>query len=1796
MPPKSNLKEKLKDALKKKTEARAGKKTNSQIKEEAKVEQTEDIAFSVVIIGRNESKTLPRLIKSMGDFIEDGGEVIYMDTGSEDDTPKIARDLGCKVHEVGTIFQIVVDEKLANELNDKFIVKGEERIFKAGRVFNFGKARQKVHEYASHNMCLSFDCADVLLNFDYRHLDQKVKEGYTNYDYIMYNGANIDTASRFGIRRFYDRRISDWRGITHEVLYNNATDKTPPIKWYDIPEEIMSLQHIKNTATKRAYPTGMALSLIQDPKNSRWHYYLARELYYGGLWKSALKMLTHYVTIKDAWYEEVSEAHNIMGECCEKLKDYDQAIIHYLRAFEISPNKRSPLIHLGFLHDLMAIEEKDNTKKTEHYRHAFAYGMASLSVKRGLTSFGEDEENFSYKPYQIMYRACSNLGDKYKEAGKAYFKKAFDLSNGVGFIAQHAESWGYDQYGNELEPAESKEENKQDIITEEKEDENKDETENEENEEYVESSLLKINSLDEKPTKGYLIISPQAGFGNRIRALSAGIIAAKQTGRMPLHCWIGKSPSQFSNQEAHLSDTDKSKFTDYFHSTIQEVSPDSFPFIDTVLTEWMPGEYWYAFQNSGQKLWNCTNLIKTGTDLSILKNESLLDKEAILLETTLVTKVDSINDQLRSLVYRQYFGINIKYQLLLDQIPETQIGLSIRRGNHNSYFLEANQDPTEILKWTLSLIKTYNVETIAIFSEDHVFRNSFMLDLEKELKQIDREIRFTVINTKGPASNTSHGRGLTRPSQSSPQGEFGVGLKQWEIAYLEFLTLAIKCQKIYGTPKSSFAEEAGLFRGKFHYRTILSPLEDSVKLNPAPQITEQKESEKYLILSPTSDTSNREAMLAAGILLAKQTGRIPYHFWVPFPHRTSHYRESNESSFDNYYIDNPKFPQFKGDTVDLILSEWSQGEFWFDSQNRASCLLKGTFMRMGHNMSMIVSPIVRNATYVVIENSIEIKLPPEHGGCTSEEEYKKEIEKIKKEYLIPKTKVPQIDLSSEYGKKIAILIPTTSNKRSWNTVSESSLFTVFLASFIKTCCPQYEYILYLGCDADDRLFSPDFKCPETIAKFSIKKTLFDNTKFPKGHVTRMWNHLFKQAYDDGCDYFYQCGDDISFKTQGWISACISILKSRNLIGVTSPIDENNLRLLTQSFVSRRHMEIFGYYFPDEIINWCCDTWIQKVYEPDYATIISTHICNNEGGDPRYDIVGADQEYLKCVSRDKIKLDQYLQYLDQNLNKDFYNSRLKKIISFSVYGQHPIYTYGAIENVLYAQKFYPGWICRFYYNDTVPLKIIEALKKFTNVELVKIDDHCGTVNMTWRFRPAYETDVDIMIVRDTDSRLNERDAESVKEWLRSNKNFHIIRDHPEHSIQILGGAHGCRNKVLLPLKNQFDNFIFENKNSIDQYFLCQIVYPYIKNLNTIFSHDEHFNFEVDRHSFPKTNHNGFIGEVIEDISKACEYLGEPVITIKHEGNHLRRDVSEKKEEIKEVIKEEIKEVIKEIKVNPFDEIINFSLTKYKEMPIPILKSYPLVTIAILCKDKAHILKHYLRCIYNLVYPKNRIHLYIRTNDNNDKTAEILEAWIAKVKTEYLEIAFDKSSINADIKKYKPHDWNSERFSVLGRIRQDSIIYAIEKGTNYFVVDCDNFIKPNTLEALIKSQRDVVGPLLKIIPDGEHGNMYSNFHHATDANGYYADSPEYAKILFQENPGLHYVDVIHCTYYIKNSVLKNVSYIDGTGDYEYVIFSRTLRKKGVKQYMDNREIYGLLTFDDTEADFNKRDLKQFNEMFA
>ena len=210
-----------------------------------------------------------------------------------------------------------------------------------------------------------------------------------------------------------------------------------------------------------------------------------------------------------------------------------------------------------------------------------------------------------------------------------------------------------------------------------------------------------------------------------------------------------------------------------------------------------------------------------------------------------------------------------------------------------------------------------------------------------------------------------------------------------------------------------------------------------------------------------------------------------------------------------------------------------------------------------------------------------------------------------------------------YSSRIAVLIPSTSKGRSWKSVKESYLFIHTLKTFALTYDQEHEWRFYIGLDRDDPIYDTD-ESKKYLERFT---SIFKNVGIEfvhmdgiaKGHLTIMWNRLFEKSHNDGFDYFFQCGDDITFETKGWANDCIRALKSSDDFGMTGPIN-NNQRILTQSFVSRKHMELFGHYFPEEIINWCCDDWINEVYiRLGQFYPLKNHQCLNVGGQPRYEI-------------------------------------------------------------------------------------------------------------------------------------------------------------------------------------------------------------------------------------------------------------------------------------------------------------------------------------------------------------------------------------------------------------------------------------------------------------------------------------------------------------------------------------------------------------------------------------------------
>jgi GR25 family glycosyltransferase involved in LPS biosynthesis/glycosyltransferase involved in cell wall biosynthesis len=236
--------------------------------------------------------------------------------------------------------------------------------------------------------------------------------------------------------------------------------------------------------------------------------------------------------------------------------------------------------------------------------------------------------------------------------------------------------------------------------------------------------------------------------------------------------------------------------------------------------------------------------------------------------------------------------------------------------------------------------------------------------------------------------------------------------------------------------------------------------------------------------------------------------------------------------------------------------------------------------------------------------------------------------------------------------------------------------------------------------------------------------------------------------------------------------------------------------------------------------------------------------------------------------------------------------------------------------------------------------------------------------------------------------------------------------------------------------------------------------------------------------------------------------------------------------------------------------------------------PRVLIAILAKQKEEMLPLYLECVEALDYPKSQIVLYIRTNNNTDRTEPILREWIERVRPLYADIEFDARDVAEQVQQFGAHEWNATRFKVLGEIRNLSMRRALDKNCDYyFVADVDNFIRPGTLRELVALELPIVSPLLRSI---ERGRYYSNYHAEVDKNGYFLSNDQYMWILNQWIRGVVEVPVVHTTYLVRADVISDLNYVDTTGRHEYVIFSDTARKAQIPQYLDNRQVYGYIAF--------------------
>lgn len=143
---------------------------------------------------------------------------------------------------------------------------------------------------------------------------------------------------------------------------------------------------------------------------------------------------------------------------------------------------------------------------------------------------------------------------------------------------------------------------------------------------------------------------------------------------------------------------------------------------------------------------------------------------------------------------------------------------------------------------------------------------------------------------------------------------------------------------------------------------------------------------------------------------------------------------------------------------------------------------------------------------------------------------------------------------------------------------------------------------------------------------------------------------------------------------------------------------------------------------------------------------------------------------------------------------------QRIIAISMYGpkENAMFSSNASVGMLYEliadmTKMYSGWILRVYHDASIKEDIICPIEcTFKHVDfcnasalgnLADIDAYMPP--KIWRFLPAADPLVDVMGSRDLDSPLAQRELDAVNEWLSSDKQWHSMRDHPLHTVPMLG---------------------------------------------------------------------------------------------------------------------------------------------------------------------------------------------------------------------------------------------------------------------------------------------------------------------------------------------------------------------------------------------------------------------------
>ena len=340
----------------------------------------------VYAISKNEEMFVERFCKSAAD----ADLILIADTGSTDDTVKLAKKHGAQVEHI-TITP-----------------------------WRFDDARNASLALLPRDIdiCVSLDLDEELQPGWREEIERVWKEDTTRLRYKFDWGAGI----AFYYEKIHARHGYRWTHPCHEYPIPYLISEN-----YAQTDMLLVVHKPDNTKSRGQYLHLLEMSVKEDPNDPRNAFYYARELSFHRQWAEAIRECERYLALPGAnWPNERCYAYRVMSRSYAELGDWDNAIRCARLGVVEAPNTREPWCEIAKL-----------AYQRQQWAECYGAAMSALAIKNRELVYTVDPEVWGALPHDYASIAAWHLG--LKDQAIAQAKLALQFSTDDVRIASNLE-------------------------------------------------------------------------------------------------------------------------------------------------------------------------------------------------------------------------------------------------------------------------------------------------------------------------------------------------------------------------------------------------------------------------------------------------------------------------------------------------------------------------------------------------------------------------------------------------------------------------------------------------------------------------------------------------------------------------------------------------------------------------------------------------------------------------------------------------------------------------------------------------------------------------------------------------------------------------------------------------------------------------------------------------------------------------------------------------------------------------------------------------------------------------------------------------------------------------------------------------------------------------------------------------------------------------------------------------------------------------------------------------------------